>query len=235
MTFLEAAKRILVLNKNLPMDSKDIWSEVSKLQLLDSVGKTPDATMYATLIRYCREHKSNKSGNVFFEMVGENPHRFKLIHYIPKTVSDSLVEFGFVTKDQLSRILRDDYGIEPIRYWLLGAYTSFDNDKNSDKTEWMVSNNLWMNGYEDKYQDEVKSINVGDKVVIKSVFRKGDKSVMRIKAQGRVKKNIGDGRTIDVEWNKSFKSFDVDFTGGYWSTVTNVRDESHISKIFKSR
>ena len=66
------------------------------------------------------------------------------------------------------------------------------------------------NGYQDKYLDAVKSIQVGDRIAIKSSYtRKHDLpfdnrgqtvSVMAIKSIGTVKENLGDGRTLKVGW-----------------------------------
>lgn len=79
-----------------------------------------------------------------------------------------------------------------------------------DQTSRFLNNGIWENGYQDKYLDQIKSIQTGDRIAIKSSYtRKRDLpfdncgqsvSVMGIKAIGVVKKNHGDGRTLDVEW-----------------------------------
>lgn len=79
-----------------------------------------------------------------------------------------------------------------------------------DQTSRFLNDGIWENGYQDKYLDQVKSIQTGDRIAIKSSYtRKRDLpfdnrgqsvSVMAIKAIGVVKKNHGDGRTLDVEW-----------------------------------
>lgn len=90
--------------------------------------------------------------------------------------------------------------------WFVGAsYGSFN-----DQTPWFLQEKIWENGYEDKYLDAVKSIQVGDRIAIKSSYtRKHDLpfdnrgqsvSVMAIKAVGIVKENLGDGRTLKVDW-----------------------------------
>ena len=63
---------------------------------------------------------------------------------------------------------------------------------------------------QDKYLDPVKSIQVGDRIAIKTNYtRKHDLpfdnrgrtvSVMAIKAIGTVRENPGDGRTLKVDW-----------------------------------
>ncbi|MEZ5357179.1 MAG: AAA family ATPase [Candidatus Zixiibacteriota bacterium] len=89
--------------------------------------------------------------------------------------------------------------------WFVGATYGSD-----DQTSRFLNDGIWENGYQDKYLDQVKSIQTGDRIAIKSSYtRKRDLpfdnrgqsvSVMAIKAIGVVKKNHGDGRTLDVEW-----------------------------------
>ena len=81
--------------------------------------------------------------------------------------------------------------------WFVGAaYGGTD-----DQTPRFLQEGIWENGYQDKYLDAVKSIQVGDRIAIKSSYtRKHDLpfdnrgqtvSVMAIKAIGTVKENLG--------------------------------------------
>ncbi|MBD3816946.1 MAG: AAA family ATPase [Halothiobacillus sp.] len=90
--------------------------------------------------------------------------------------------------------------------WFVGAtYGGTD-----DQRPRFLQEGIWENGYQDKYLDAVKSIQVGDRIAIKSSYtRKHDLpfdnrgqtvSVMAIKAIGTVKENLGDGRTLKVDW-----------------------------------
>lgn len=90
--------------------------------------------------------------------------------------------------------------------WFVGAtYGGTD-----DQTPRFLQEGIWENGYQDKYLDAVKSIQVGDRIAIKSSYtRKHDLpfdnrgqtvSVMAIKAIGTVKENLGDGRTLKIDW-----------------------------------
>ncbi len=90
--------------------------------------------------------------------------------------------------------------------WFVGAtYGGTD-----DQTPRFLQEGIWENGYQDKYLDAVKSIQVGDRIAIKSSYtRKHDLpfdnrgqtvSVMAIKAIGTVKENLGDGLTLKVDW-----------------------------------
>jgi len=94
--------------------------------------------------------------------------------------------------------------------WFVGAtYGGTD-----DQTPRFLLEGIWENGYQDKYIDSVKSIQVGDRIAIKSSFtRKHDLpfdnrgqtvSVIAIKAIGTVIENLGDGRTLKVGW-KAFE------------------------------
>ncbi|MYB34356.1 MAG: hypothetical protein F4X92_04400 [Gammaproteobacteria bacterium] len=83
--------------------------------------------------------------------------------------------------------------------------------KGSDQTGRFVQGGIWENGHPDKHLDTVKSIQVGDRIAIKSAYTKRNDlpfdsrghsvSVMEIKAIGTVKENFGDGRTLSVDWN----------------------------------
>ena len=89
--------------------------------------------------------------------------------------------------------------------WFVGA--AYGDD---DQTPRFLQEGIWENGYPDKYLDAVKSIQLGDRIAIKSSYtRKRDLpfdnrgqtvSVMAIKAIGTVKKNLGDGRALQVDW-----------------------------------
>jgi 5-methylcytosine-specific restriction protein B len=90
--------------------------------------------------------------------------------------------------------------------WFVGSSYGGTNDQ----TPRFLQEGIWENGYQDKYLDAVKSIQVGDRIAIKSSYtRKHDLpfdnrgqtvSVMAIKAIGTVKENLGDGRTLKVDW-----------------------------------
>lgn len=66
--------------------------------------------------------------------------------------------------------------------WFVGA--AFGG--NDDQTDRFIDQGVWENGYQDQYLETVKSIQVGDRIAIK--------------ATGRVTKNPGDGRHLEVDW-----------------------------------
>ncbi len=92
--------------------------------------------------------------------------------------------------------------------WFVGA----TYDGRDDQTSRFVDEGIWENGNTNRYLDEVKSIQVGDRIAIKSTYiRKNNLpfdnrshivSVMAIKAIGTVTKNLGDGRRLEVTWTR---------------------------------
>ncbi len=90
--------------------------------------------------------------------------------------------------------------------WFVGAKYS----GTEDQTERFFREGIWQNGYDNKYLETVKSIQVGDRIAIKSSYTRKHGltfdnrgltvSVMAIKVIGTVKGNVGDGRTVMVEW-----------------------------------
>ena len=89
--------------------------------------------------------------------------------------------------------------------WFVGA--TYGDD---DQTARFLNEGIWENGYEDRYLDDVKSVQPGDRIAIKSSYtRKYDLpfdnlgqtvSVMAIKATGTVTGNLGDGHMLKVDW-----------------------------------
>ena len=90
--------------------------------------------------------------------------------------------------------------------WFVGAAYG----GNADQTPRFLQESIWENGYQDKYLDAVRSIQVGDRIAIKSSYTRKHNlsfdnrgqtvSVMAIKAIGTVKENLGDGRILKVDW-----------------------------------
>lgn len=101
---------------------------------------------------------------------------------------------------------------ETVAYWLVGAYWN-DRDP-ADQTDRFLTEGIWENGYDNRLHEEVKSMQVGDKIAIKAAgtqkknlpFNADNRTVSRmtIKAVGTVVANRGDGRTVEVEWDTNF-------------------------------
>ncbi len=91
-------------------------------------------------------------------------------------------------------------------YWFVGA--SYGEE--GDQTQRFLKEGLWENGYRNKYLDTVTSIQPGDPIAIKSSYTRKHGlpfdnqgqtvAVMAIKATGTVTENLGDGRTLKVDW-----------------------------------
>lgn len=108
--------------------------------------------------------------------------------------------------EQPEQELGTDYG------WFVGATGNNDEGVYTDFSEQYIEEKRWENRYDDKFIDIVKSIQVGDKIAMKSSYtRKKDLpfnnnghvvGVMAIKAIGIVTENEGDGKNIKVDWQR---------------------------------
>lgn len=111
--------------------------------------------------------------------------------------------------------------------WYVGA-----NMDGVDYFDEFVKNGYWENGYENKYLDKVKSMQVGDKIVIKSAYtQKRDLpfdvnnkfvAVMELKAKGTIIENKQDGRRVLVEWDKPWEKPKKWFFLQYRGTINKV-------------
>ncbi|GAB3534907.1 hypothetical protein GCM10027443_22850 [Pontibacter brevis] len=118
-------------------------------------------------------------------------------------------------------------------HYLVGAYWEGVSPK--DQTSRFMEQGIWENGYDDKFSEDVIGVPVGSYIAIKSVFTKEKtKSVMAIKARGKVAGNPADGKKLEVEWEKGFTPFEVDFPGAYWATIAKVTNPVHISTIWNA-
>lgn len=120
-------------------------------------------------------------------------------------------------------------------YWFLAA--KFNGGE--DQTERFVRLGIWENGYDNKYLNTVRTISVGDRVAIKSTynlkknlpFDNKDQavSVMEIKATGIVTKNYGDGKLLEVNWQKTNLNKKWYFFTNI-ATIWSVKDDEWLSK-----
>lgn len=119
---------------------------------------------------------------------------------------------------------------DDVNYWLVGAY--WDDRDPSDQTERFLEEEIWENGYNNRFHDEVKSIKVGDRIAIKAAgtqrknlpFNAQNQTVSRmtIKAIGTIVANRNDGRIVEVEWDQNFKEKEWYFYT-HRSTVWHLR------------
>ncbi len=91
-------------------------------------------------------------------------------------------------------------------YWFVGAAYSGTDDRTAE----FLKEGIWRNGWQNRHLDQVRSMQPGDRIAIKYTttrkhnlpFDAGGRSVsvMGIKAVGTVTNNLGDGRTVGVDW-----------------------------------
>ncbi len=124
-------------------------------------------------------------------------------------------------------------------FWMVGAYWS-ENDP-PDLTQRFLDEGIWQNGYKDRYLDVVRSMRVGDRIAIKAAstqrlnlpFDARNKTVSRmtIKAIGVIAANRGDGRTVEVEWDPSFKLKDWYFYTNQQTVWRLRRDDPYAQRL----
>ncbi len=124
-------------------------------------------------------------------------------------------------------------------YWLVGAYWAGTDPP--DQTDQFISDGVWQNGYVDKYLDEVRSMQVGDRIAIKSAStqklnlpfdaRGNTVAKMTIKAVGTIVANRNDGRTVEVEWDSTFKAKDWYFYQGQQTVWKLRRDNVYAQRL----
>ncbi len=96
--------------------------------------------------------------------------------------------------------------------WYVGATGLNAEGVYSDFSEQYISEGRWENGWDTKFVEEVKQIQVGDRIALKSSYTKKKGlpfnnsgktvGVMGIKAIGIVTENPGDGKNLKVNWSK---------------------------------
>ncbi len=91
--------------------------------------------------------------------------------------------------------------------WFVGALM-----EKEDYLERFLEDGYWEHGFEDKYLDVVRSMQVGERIAIKAAYTRKQNlpfeswsnttSVMAIKAIGIIKKNSGNGKRVGVRWQR---------------------------------
>jgi hypothetical protein len=105
-TLVSAAVKVLKDFKNNPMSAKEVWDEIEKQNLYQSHSKTSVASLSTIMSGSSVNSKnSNKSSKMYFESIGSNPIKYKLINYVPDRIKDSLIDEGFITITKLKEIL----------------------------------------------------------------------------------------------------------------------------------
>lgn len=94
----------------------------------------------------------------------------------------------------------------------IGSTGHDENGEWKDYSEQYISEGRWENGWDDKFVDDVKSMQVGDRIAIKAAYTKKNGlpfnnrgkvvGVMGIKAIGIITDNPQDGKHIKVDWTR---------------------------------
>jgi 5-methylcytosine-specific restriction protein B len=91
-------------------------------------------------------------------------------------------------------------------FWFVGASWGATDDQ----TPRFLEECIWQNGHHDKFNDEIMRMKPGDRIAIKASYtrkrglpfdnRGKTVSCMKIKAIGTITENMGDGKTVRVDW-----------------------------------
>lgn len=124
----------------------------------------------------------------------------------------SKVDSARALSEELGKELNLTYAEELTYAWYVGTTGSDGDGKKIDHSDEYIEQGIWINGWDDKFFDTVKSIAVGDRIAIKATFTQKNNlpfdnhgktvGAMRIKAVGTVKENSGDGKAIKVDWTR---------------------------------
>lgn len=140
--------------------------------------------------------------------------------------------------------LDSDYdGNKDIKHaWFVGATGNNDDGVYTDFSDLYIREGRWQNRWsgDSKYDDLVKSMEVGDRIAIKAAYTKknglpfnnnGKKvGVMGIKAIGTITANSNDGKNIQVDWEKVDPIREWYGSGVLMQTVHFVENNSYIRK-----
>lgn len=175
-----------------------------------------------TLIKYILERVYKQLENVAIigttiDSNGKIQYAFEHLIVFRKTGFTEWAEPHF-TSIENAKDLMNQFGIDAELIsdseldcaWYVGTTGNNSDGRWTDFSEEYIDKGIWVNGWDDKFIDVVKSISVGDRIAIKSTFTQKKNlpfdnhgktvGAMRIKAIGTVTENIGDGKTIKVDW-----------------------------------
>jgi 5-methylcytosine-specific restriction endonuclease McrBC GTP-binding regulatory subunit McrB len=118
-------------------------------------------------------------------------------------------------REEIRELLNIDQPIQSVGTdfaWYVGATGEDSEGVYTDFSETYITEGRWENGWDSKFVDVVKSVQVGDKIALKSAYTKKKGlpfnnngktvGVMGIKAIGIVTENPGDGKNLKVDWQK---------------------------------
>ena len=176
------------------------------------------------LVKYILERVYKQLENVAIigaqvSAAGKVNYKFEQLIVFKRTAFTEWAEAFFEqTGDARSVITQYDLpgslldGLDIDYAWYVGTTGNDENGQWRDFSDEYIDGGMWVNGWDDKFIDVVKSIAVGDRIAIKSTFTQKKNlpfdnhgktvGAMRIKAIGTVTENAGDGKTIKVDWTR---------------------------------
>ncbi len=120
-----------------------------------------------------------------------------------------------------------------IGYYCVGFIWDGGTDSQLER---FIKQGIWENGFNDKYIDKVKSIEIGSKLAAKTSYTRKLNgktiSVLAVYGIGTVTENPQNGKILKVEWEKNFHPFTIDGRGAYRSTISKVNHKENIDLIF---
>ncbi|GER58136.1 hypothetical protein ULMA_02440 [Patiriisocius marinus] len=144
------------------------------------------------------------------------------------------LHWNFITQDFLLYITRQIMNAKVPAYYCVGFHFYGENPTNQLPT--FIENNIWINGYDDKFVNVVNEVPIGSLIAAKTSYtmNEDDKtiSVLEVHCIGEVSGNSKDGKHLNVDWQKNFKSFILKRKGGYRSTISKVHNQTNIDAIF---
>ena len=176
-----------------------------------------------TLMKYILERVYKQLENVAIIGVtqenGQKKYTFEQLMVFKRTAFTEWAATHFKSSKDAT-VLADELGVTidtldefAIEFaWYVGTTGNDEHGNWHDFSDEYIAQGIWENGWDDKFLDLVNSIQVGDRIAIKSTFTQkhnlpfnnnGKKvGAMRIKAIGVVTGNSGDGKHIQVDWTR---------------------------------
>ncbi|MGY5351025.1 McrB family protein [Wenyingzhuangia sp. IMCC45533] len=201
------------------------------------------AKSYKSAIPKIQEHYNQHNGNSIDFFQNSILEFEKLIElYSQKGIYN---EFGNKSngtyRNALNALLRFKNDIEIIidrtkNYYCVGFhfYSKKASEQNQLKT--FIDNNVWVNGYDNKYHNRVNKVKVGSVIAAKTTYtmNEDDKTipVMGVHCIGIVTGNPKNGKELTVKWKNNFKPYVLKGTGGYRDTISQVHKKDNIKIIF---
>ena len=105
-------------------------------------------------------------------------------------------------------------------YWIVRAkWNGID-----DKTDEFLENNIWQNGYDEKYQDVVKKVKTDDILLLANGSY--------IEYYAKCQENLCDGKTIIIDaWKKFEIPIFIPAKGNYIKTISSLSNKIYLQRI----